>query len=377
MTKMKMLLTLLTALFFPPKPQPRKRSSRWFDVCNDAAAPACDAVVVEIANAAPVDDDAEWFQVAPYGEHPNRAGLQIFTTAQAAAMVTSFNSLAAKVGRLFRGIPIYAGHPDVDPARWPDARRLGKLTALEAKTDGLYAKASWNALGVENNENGYYVYPSPRWLCEPGGKGMRPVELISVGLTNTPNIRASAPVTANDEAAGGPVPATPAAPDPALTAANDALVEATSDLAAARNDLSAVTVELSKLQAALVASQALVTAANDALATERELRRDALLDHAVESGRLTQAERLAQTALFNADFAAAAAGLRERAATYNTASLQLARDRAPLATAHERQVAMQEAVNAIMEGRGVDYTTAWGLAKKSPKTKHLFPVENA
>jgi hypothetical protein len=385
------LLCALAALLFARPAAGRRRASAFYDVYNEAPPAwdlARDGVVADIANAAPIDDQSDWFQVAPYGQHPNRVGLQVFTKAEADAMVASFNSLAAKVGRLFRGAPVYAGHPDVDPGRWPDSRRLGKITTLEARNDGLYAQAAWNSLGADNNAQGFYVFPSPRWLCEKAGKSLRPVELISVGLTNTPNISSSAPVTANDAADGAPgegKPEEPAAAPTAeaLDAVNASLFAMTAERDAAAAQVTALTAErdglvtqIEALNASVTTTRdtltAQITAANDALAAERGLHRDALLDHAVESGRLTPADRPAMVALFNSSWDEATAALKKRPPVYNTASLNLPRDRAPLATAHERQVAMQEAVNAVMAARGVDYTTAWGLAKKDKATAHLF-----
>lgn len=376
--KLNLLCALVALVFTRPDPR-RRRASAMFDVFNETPPPEWDqeraTVVADIANAKPVDDETEWFQVAPYGEHPNRVGLQVFTKPAADKIVASFNSVASRVGRLFRGAPIYAGHPDVDPARWPDSRRLGKIVALEARNDGLYAKAEWNTLGAENNENGFYVYPSPRWLCEKAAKGIAPVELISVGLTNTPNIRSSAPVTANDEAAGGAEADQTDRTDQTdltnqLEAANAQVMTLTGERDAANAQVAELTTARDDLRAQL-------TAANDALAAERGLRRELLLDHAVESGRITPADRPALVALFNTDWPAAEADLKGRKPAYNTQPINLPKDRAPLANEHERQAARQEAVNVIMQAKGVDYDTAWGLAKRAAKTRDLFATTNA
>ncbi len=356
-----LVLCAACALFTYRRPARRRRAAAMFDAYNETPAPEWDkdrpVVVADIANAKPVDDDAEWFQVAPYGEHPNRVGLQVFNQAAAEKIVASFNSVASKIGRLFRGAPIYAGHPDVDPARWPDSRRLGKIVALEARNDGLYAKAEWNTLGVENNEQGFYVYPSPRWLCEKATKGISPVELISVGLTNTPNIRSSAPVTANDEAAGG-----------GTEADNAALVALTSERDAANAQVTALTTERDGLQAQL-------QAVNDALVAERELRRDLIIENAIESGRATAADRPALVALFNSDFDAAWADLKKRTPAYNTQRLELPKK--PLADASARRAAQLEAVNTIQEETGRSYDEAWEVVRTDAKYKHLFEAGQA
>jgi hypothetical protein len=373
--KLNLLCALVALVFTRPEPR-RRRASAMFDVFNEAPAPEWDqeraSVVADIANAKPVDDESEWFQVAPYGEHANRVGLQVFTKEAADKMVASFNSLASRVGRLFRGAPIYAGHPDVDPARWPDSRRLGKIVALEARNDGLYAKAEWNTLGAENNEQGYYVYPSPRWLCEKAAKGISPVELVSVGLTNTPNIRSSAPVTANDEAAGGGAGDQTERSDLAndLEVANAQVTTLTGERDAANAQVAERTTERDALQAQL-------TAANDALAAERGLRRECILDYAVESGRITPADRPALVALFNSDWAAAEADLKGRKAAYNTQPLNLPKDRGQLADAAARRAAQLEAVNAVMSESGRSYDEAWELIQKDARYSHLFSAANA
>lgn len=353
-----LLLCAIIALFTYRLPARRRRASAMFDACNETA-PEWDkdrpVVVADIANAKPVDDDAEWFQVAPYGEHPNRVGLQVFTKDAADKIVGSFNSVAAKIGRLFRGVPIYAGHPDVDPSRWPDSRRLGKITALEARNDGLYGKATWNSLGAENKDNGFYVFPSPRWLCEKASKGIMPVELVSVGLTNTPNIRSSAPVTANDEDAG----------KGEADAANAALVAMTGERDAANAQVTALSTERDDLKTQL-------QAANDALVAEKGLRRDLIIDHAIDSGRITPAEKPALVALFNSDWAAGEADIMKRTPAYNTKPIDLPKDRKPLADVTARRTAQLEAVNEIMAGTGRSYDEAWEVLQKDKQYAHLL-----
>jgi hypothetical protein len=142
----------------------------------------------------------EWEQITPWGNFPNEKGLQRLTMAEGEAMVSSFNSLLTKLKTGFRGIPIYIGHPDVDPKRWPDDRRIGKIEGLEARADGLYCKPAWNDLGDKNKEQGYWLYPSGVWHFKkcPGGV-IAPFELVSVGMTNTPNIAGVKPWAKNDD----------------------------------------------------------------------------------------------------------------------------------------------------------------------------------
>lgn len=138
----------------------------------------------------------EWLEISPYGEFPNKKGKQIVRRSHADRMVAAFNSLLGRAARGFRGLPIYVGHPDVDPQRWPDDRRYGRVNQLDARDGGLWGLVAWNDLGRKNRAEGYYVYPSPAWFFPKNRNGVvEPDELLSIGLTNTPNIVEVAPWT--------------------------------------------------------------------------------------------------------------------------------------------------------------------------------------
>lgn len=132
--------------------------------------------------------DSEWLRITPYGDFPNKVGLQRVRREDAQEMVDAFNSVRGKVARLFLGVPIFAGHPDMDPDHYEDRRRHGKVTELEAREDGLYGKVALNDLGKTAIDQGHYLYCSPVWNLKRDGKFVRPKTLLSVGLTNTPNI---------------------------------------------------------------------------------------------------------------------------------------------------------------------------------------------
>jgi hypothetical protein len=144
--------------------------------------------ILGAANERPIDS-GEWLQVAPYGDYPHKYGTQHLTRKVAENLVADFNSFCSRCGRLFRGRPIFVGHPDVFPDKYPDKRRYGRIEALEAREDGLWCKPAWNAAGEENLREGYYLYPSPVWsFRQLAGGVIEPMELVSVGLTNSPNI---------------------------------------------------------------------------------------------------------------------------------------------------------------------------------------------
>ena len=84
-----------------------------------------------VANAADVPMEESggdgWFKISPYGVFPGVSAnrQQFFGKPQADAIVAEFDSLRGKLGRMFRGLPVYIGHPDVDPKTYTDHRRLG------------------------------------------------------------------------------------------------------------------------------------------------------------------------------------------------------------------------------------------------------------
>ena len=166
-------------------------------VANSAATSEREGAVSNAAEEPFDGTDDGWMKIAPFGSYPgSRPGRpQHFTEVEANAMVGEFRSLRGRLGRMFRGAPVYIGHPDKDPAVYTDHRRLGKVIDLQARPDGLYGEVEWNALGLENKREGYWVFPSPRWDAPAGRSEFRPDRLISVGLTNMPRIAASEPVT--------------------------------------------------------------------------------------------------------------------------------------------------------------------------------------
>jgi hypothetical protein len=132
-------------------------------------------------------------RIVEFGEHPHAKGLQRVTFEVARRLEDQFHSLRGLLARRFGGLPVYVGHPD-DPeyAGLPghsDTRAHGWITDLRARPDGLYGEIRWSQSGRELIENANYKFFSPRWLMRAAGSGIfEPVRLLSVGLTNTPNI---------------------------------------------------------------------------------------------------------------------------------------------------------------------------------------------
>ena len=119
-----------------------------------------------------------WFLIAPYGTHPSpdRSYTQVFTRAQADRVVRTWNSLPGTAVRWFKnrahGIkgkfsaPIWDGHPDQDPDRWPEEKLLGEVEALRVGDAGLEGQVTWNAANDDRRTRGP-LYPSAYWWHFP------------------------------------------------------------------------------------------------------------------------------------------------------------------------------------------------------------------
>lgn len=332
------------------------------------------------------EDEDGWVKIAAYGVHPGSvAGReQYFFEEDANSVIAEFTSLRGKLGRMFRGIPIYIGHPDSRPDLYTDHRRLGKYSDLQARPDGLWAKEELNSLGLENKREGFWTFPSPRWDAPAGRARFRPTRLISVGLTNSPRLLGSEPVTnssldetntKNDtimdrklitEKLGLDVTATD---EEIMTKLGTLMTEA----AEGRAKLATATTEMEAVQNSLTASVARVTALETEVTQARESAANALLDTAMATGRIAAADRPAWlprlTGERREDEANALLGLTP---VLNTTALNVEQSRIQIGDDKARRETLSNAVEGIMKTKGVSYDDAWSLAKKEPALKPLW-----
>lgn len=350
-----------------------------------------------VSNAAdaPIDDVVGgWVKIAPFGTYPGSKPdrPQHFTEVEASAMVQEFSSLRGRLGRLFRGIPIYIGHPDKDPVTYSDHRRLGRLCGLEVRPDGLYGEPEWNALGEENLREGYWVYPSPRWDAPLGRKEFRPDRLISVGLTNMPRIADSEPVTNSSldtetqtteimdrklltEKLGLDVTATD---EEILAALTKVMSDAATAEAKAQEAVTATAeantakTEKETVACSLTAARSRITTLEGELQTSREAHANSLLDAAETSGRITRAERAEWLPKLTGDARETEANsLQAITPKLNTTSIDLATSRVQIGDEKQRRETVSNAVEANMS-KGMSYDEAWAAAKKDPALKAVW-----
>jgi hypothetical protein len=157
-------------------------------------------------------EQEEWLQLSPLGDFRHARGVQRVDRSAAEAMVAQFNSFRGRLGRLFGGVPFYVGHPDLPGAsEIVDRKAYGWIAEIETREDGLYGRVKWSDAGRELLRNAHFKFYSPYWEAreigsENGHRVFRPVALISVGLTNQPNIPVRPLANENNETTECPSP---------------------------------------------------------------------------------------------------------------------------------------------------------------------------
>ena len=184
------------------------------------------AGLLALANEATIGADG-WVKLASYGDHPLQREIvgadgvatvenyiQRFTKESAVALANSHNGFFGKLRKLRRGAPIKRGHSD----RWEVAAEegvnlavkkpaalensnLGMFAKLEARDEALYGLPIFDDTARDVIERERLRFFSPFWWGDVVGLENEafvflPTELISVALTDSPNLKDS-PALAN------------------------------------------------------------------------------------------------------------------------------------------------------------------------------------
>ena len=326
-----------------------------------------------------------WFKISPYGvfrgKTPGRP--QTVSLDNATAMMEEFNSVLGKLGRSFRGVPIYHGHPDVDPEIWPDDRRIGKITQLQARADGLWGLAEWNSIGQENKAEGWWIYPSPRWDAPAGKNSFEPDRLISIGLTNTPRIVESEPVfnsltenenntTMDPQLIREKLGLAPEATDEEVLAKLDSLTAAATEKEAMAPELENAKTAATEATAKKDELACALTAAETNIISLREAHNNSILDLATREGRITAADRPTWAArLASENREQEINSLKAIAPKLNTTAIHLGDRRGERGAADGMREQVANAVSAL-EATGMPYHEAWLKTKKDAKFAAYF-----
>lgn len=390
-----------------------------------------------LSNESAVDAQG-WARLSPYGEHvklrqvrgaggriEDQRWVQVLDRPAAEAMAGAFNSMWGRMRRVISSVPVYAGHPDlaeVSPEtvqhRQSPAVPVGSVNRLEARDDGLYAQMGLFPSGQTAVANAGLRFLSPLWWVTPEdttGKEIRcrPVQLISVGLTDTPNIPGSAALdnhqstpeglTANQEgtagstrttdtemkhlligllAAQGVALANDSTDDAVFRASNDLVKRLTDERSALANDKSTLTAKVTELESTLTAEKTARTQAETALgnekaalANERKAHATALVDLAIAQGKIAVADRDSRISTLTGaqDFTAAAAALANESVKHRVAGGDQGERRgdAGATNADEASRKLLALCNEdVRAGRAQDFSSAWESSKASHPALH-------
>jgi hypothetical protein len=170
---------------------------------NKLAHILCTLIRTPIAVNDIAENEKEWIVVARFGIYPNKEGRQRINATTCKQVIDAFHAereAAANAAENWAGKPIFIGHPDVIPKAYPDDRARGSVLDLKIEGKKLLAQVAWNSLGRHNKAEGEHLYPSVAWHFNDVGEGViEPADLVSVGLTNRPNMKDLPPIVALNE----------------------------------------------------------------------------------------------------------------------------------------------------------------------------------
>ena len=294
------------------------------------------------------------YRLSPYGTFPvddvdGNLIYQVIDRKAGETMAINFGSLAGKLATFFRGIPIYEGHAD-DPA-WATANpghravAVGRIKSIEPEEDGILVTSVINSSGREllGGEAPKYSGHSPHWRLAPiAGQPdhYTPVLLWSDALTNSPNILcntialnslqgvADDPSPDASAGAAGDGDPTPEIDIMKLTAEALAALGFAPDATPSNDEISAAIVKMcSDMATEETKEPSAVTAANSRVRIlESELTHirgaavERVITDAINTGRITEAQRPDWTTALNTSFISEADKLSKLMPTINTTS---------------------------------------------------------
>jgi hypothetical protein len=391
-------------------------------------------------------DSAGWVRLAPWGDHPKTrvvqdgAGprlerwVQRLEREDGERLAHQVNGLWGKVRRAFASVPVYARHPDLGAmspetgAERQEEVPVGGVSRMEAREDGLYAQIGLFPAGRTAVENEGLKWLSPFWWvapmvpptgATPGTLWGRPVGIISVGLTDNPNLEGgqalanqrppqgvtpqpgtgagSAPTRISEATptmkplligllvANGVAIANDASDDAVLKNINELLARQRTDLTALGNEKGTLSGRVTQLEADLNAEKTAHSQAKTALETARtslanatELAAVAHVDLAIREGRVAVADRESRIARLKAaaDLKADTQALANEQVRYpvgsqgSSASGDRRADANPASADEAQRQLLALANEEIKAGRAADFHQAWLNTKSSHPKLH-------
>lgn len=428
--------------YLDPETAPQARQRAVQGVCKGILSPASDFRspifgLTALVNELPADLEpltgignelaltgGDGWALIPYGDHPNTRGLQRFGKTSAQEMHGYFRNAWNTIKRAFVGMPIYRGHPDQadtvarerdrekDPAkrrqldalvneimrRYPDRTIYGTIADIEVREDGLAIKPILTEAGAALvNEKGLKFF-SPHWLArdlpaENGREIKEPIYLVSIGLTDRPNIAGTSLVNTQPDspmkeliikllAALGRTSLTNEATDEQLNTELAAVVPIAQELVKRPEPTALVNEQTARTTAEneLAATKEKLTQAETALANEQaahaavvKSRNEALVNEAVVAGRITEAQKPVWIGRLERDFDTEVKALANEQAVKTTPKTgDLGQGKAMSNAAGQFTTLVNERVS-----KGESWDAAWANVKRTAAGKALYEQMNA
>ena len=145
-------------------------------------------------------------QVTPCGEFPHvGAGVtQVIDREACDRIAADFNGRKSDAN--YPGVLVDFDHFSLDTEKSSEA--AGWISDLESRDTGLWARVRWSDAGLAAVQGGRFRLMSPVFhppsACEDlGGGRIRPAKLVSIALTNEPNIKGGKPIANREPEVGG------------------------------------------------------------------------------------------------------------------------------------------------------------------------------
>ncbi len=353
--------------------------------CNGFLA-FCNAVAFEHAGEA-----SGKYLIAPFGDWKNGDIVQRVDAPAAENLKRNMERVWAKVkSDLENPCPVHYEHPDdLDGEEVPkvvDKTPYGRVCSLEIRDDGVYAEIEWLP-GFESLPKSLQI--SPRWNADPlGGGVVRPVRLISIGLTRRPNIERTsfvnnAPIPNfetqqkepymdkeiltllgyTDEEAQMIIDKAEGAPTDVL----ERIKKALTDKATLENELAAAKGETAEKEKEAEEAKQQLANSKDALKASQAARAKLVVANAVRAGKIAEFQRAsAEAILANAeDFEAEEKKIADAPAAVKTEPKTDGIEKGEKERAKSQQDAQSKFASIVAEKQnsGMDYNAAWNLAK--------------
>ena len=325
------------------------------------------------------------YLIAPFGDWKNGDIVQRVDASAAENLKRNMLAVWAKVkSDIENPCPVHYEHPDDEDGKEVpkvvDKTPYGRVRSLEICDDGIYAEIEWLP-GFETLPKSLQI--SPRWNANPLGGGIvRPVRLISIGLTQRPNIRHTAFVNSTtqqkeaymdkeiltllgytEEEIQKIIDKAEGAPTDVLTRIKKAL----SDKATLENELIAAKGETAEKEKEAEEAKQQLANSQAALKAAQAARAKLVVANAVRTGKIAEFQRSSAEAILanSEDFESEEKKIAEAPSVIKTASKTDGIEKSEKERTKSQQDAQAKFAIIVKQKQksGIDYNSAWNLAK--------------